>query len=132
MKYRMLVSMFLLMNLLCFYSCNNSQKEKHDESKIVDHDFEQTPINWVGLWETRESKRDLMLSVIRQFEIENQHLRVNFKFKEEMDREFDGYKYVIEDSLISMIQSGNYAWDIFPITRNTYINIAKKRNDPKW
>ncbi len=99
---------------------------------IIEHDFDQTPINWVGLWEKRVGKRDLMKSVIRQFEIENQHLRVNFKFKEELDREFDGYKYVIEDSLISMIKSGNYAWDIFPITRNTYKNIAKKLNDPDW
>ncbi len=132
MRYYTLVSLVLVICALCFFSCKNTDNRGQDESKIVEHDFKQTPINWIGLWEKRASKRDLMKSVIRQFEIENQHLMVNYKFKEELDREFDGYKYVIEDSLISMIKTGNYAWDIFPITRNTYKNIARKLDDPYW
>ncbi len=132
MKYAPLVSMLILVNCWCFTSCQHSKKIEHNQSKIVEPDFKQIPINWVGLWEKRVSKRDLMKSVIRQFEVENQHLKVNFKFKEELDREFNGYKYVIEDSLVSMIKSGNYAWDIFPVTRNTYKSVAKKLNDPEW
>ncbi len=120
MRYYTLVCMLVFMNVLCFYSCKDSGDKQHDKSSVVEHDFNQTQINWIGLWEKRVSKRDLMKSVIRQFEVENQHLSVNFKFKEELDREFEGNKYIIEDSLISMIKSGDYAWDIFPITRNTY------------
>lgn len=117
--------------ILLFVSCSGKETIKQTVEDTSDS-IVQTPINWIGIWQKRESKRKLVQSVIRKFEVENQNYVVNFKFKEEIVEEYENNNQIVEDSIISMLKSGNYAWDIIVLTRNSYKVVADKLNDDEW
>lgn len=123
------ISLFMVSLLV---ECEHDESDEGNVELALNEDFQQTPINCIAQWRKRKSKSDLVKSAVREFEVQHQNVYVNLKFKEAMIEEAESNKLVVEDSVVSMIKSGNYAWDIIVLTRNTYKVVANQLDDPLW
>jgi len=123
---------FILIIINLILGCS---PQKQDNSQINNSDFltlKQTPINWIGTWQKRISKRNLVTSAVREFEILHQDIKVNIKYQEEFCGGCSDARVTIQDTIINIIQSGNYYWDIIPLTQKYYSEIARLTGDPEW
>ncbi len=108
----------------------------HDENKgakkLVRKEIDQTSVNWIGSWKNRKSKKDLVNSVVREYEVNNQGVVVNVKYDEDFASENIKKSKAIQDTIVSMIRKKEYPWDIIPLTKGAYRTIAEVLEDPEW
>ncbi len=113
-------------------SCHNKEQNTNSSHINSNISFKQTPIQWIGIWSNRESKKNLVSSATSEYEFKHQNIKVNIKYQEEVCGGCKDPRPVIQDSIIQMIKSGNYNWDIIPLTQKYYKEIARILDDPDW
>ena len=109
-----------------------SKVDKIKDQKLVKASINQTQINWIGNWGNRRSKRKLVEQTAREFEILNQGINVNIKYQEEFCNNCKDARVPMQDTIINMIRSGNFNWDIITLTQKYYLEIGNVLNDPEW
>ncbi len=114
------------------FSCQNNDNKVNSAKFQTKENLKQTPIKWIGIWNNRESKKHLVSSATREYEIKHQNIEVNITYQEELCGGCKDPRPFIQDTIISMIKSGNYAWDIIPLTQKYYKEIARLLDDPDW
>ncbi len=125
--------LFSIISLGLFLSsCQEKEHKTQSLNKSGSESFHQTPINWIGIWSNRESKKNLVSSATREYEIKHQNIKVNIKYQEELCGGCKDPRPVIQDTIIHMIKTGNYNWDIIPLTQKYYKEIARILDDPDW
>lgn len=123
---------FLYFTGILFIGCKNQIKEINTGNYLGSTSLKQTTINWIGTWQNRESKKRLVNSVIREFEIQHQDLNFFIKYQEEFCGGCKDARVIIQDTIIRMINQNRYPWDIIPLTAKYYADIARILNDDEW
>jgi ABC-type glycerol-3-phosphate transport system substrate-binding protein len=124
--------LFLLALLLLLFCCSGNKQNNAIITSLDSVHQNQTQIKWICNWQNRESKRNLITSTVKEFEIQHQDVAVLIKYQEEFCGGCKNVGTLIQDTIVSMIQSGKYNWDIIPLTANGYKNIADKLDDKNW
>jgi hypothetical protein len=118
--------------ILVFVESCISRNEKQNEKGQVTSAIKQVQVNWVANWLNREVKRKLLVDAAREFEFLNQDIKINIKFQEELCNNCPNVIPSNEDTIIKMMLSNYYNWDIVTLTQKNYSDIAAKLNDPEW
>jgi len=115
----------LLFILFISWSCslNNSSEIKGKPVEV------KTPveIQTIGHWKAGGLKLKLLKEVIRQFEFENQDIKVNIKFPEDLYFPEKSDAQFVYSQLIQPTQK----WDIL-LVRNDYNEVTMLTKDPEW
>ncbi|NJK98202.1 MAG: hypothetical protein HC905_27765 [Bacteroidales bacterium] len=109
---------------------------KQDEAAIgVGTSVNQTQhtdtLNWMGHWKARWGKEQMVKQMGRDFELQNQHVKVNMQFPQDIYNG-EGYSGPLADSAVKMIQTNKYSWDIIFLDVLNYNNISSRLKDPEW
>ncbi|MCF8362109.1 MAG: ABC transporter substrate-binding protein [Prolixibacteraceae bacterium] len=121
--------MLLLAFILLSNACSRNEQEQKNAEMIDAITYTDT-INFVGHWLNEGIREDFVKNIARVYEFENQNIKVNLKFPEDIyydknDR-LSNQKYiarVIEEDLAN--------WDILRIN-GEYQELTKILNDPDW
>ncbi len=105
--------------------------EKVTEDKSGNHPRYTDTLNWMGHWKARWGKEQMVKQMTRDFELQNQHIKVNMQFPQDIYKS-DSYTGRLADSAVKMIQTNKYTWDIIFLDVANYNNIARKLNDQEW
>ncbi|MCF8357725.1 MAG: ABC transporter substrate-binding protein [Prolixibacteraceae bacterium] len=120
-----IVSLFLLFAGGC--SKKNTSQLHY---KPVEAPANTTTVNFIGHWLNEGIREDLVRNFAREYEFQNQHVRVNLKFPEEVfyNREDlqSNQKFVAR-----MLAKDNPDWDIVRVN-GEYKEIWQQTGDPNW
>jgi ABC-type glycerol-3-phosphate transport system substrate-binding protein len=112
--------------------CKNNTPNAQHETTIGKQSVDQSTINWIGMWQNRESKKKLVNSAIREFELQHQDVNVRIKYIEEFCDKCDNPSAAVQDSIVQTILNNQFKWDIITLTARAYAGIANVLNDPEW
>ena len=119
----------LLLSLLLFCNCS-----RHDESSSNNRRGEKTTqtttINVIGHWLNEGKREEFVRNFAREYEFQNQDVKVNLKFPEEiyynnLDRT-SNQKFIAKTIL-----EGNTEWDILRIN-GEFSEVTQILGDPDW
>jgi hypothetical protein len=130
--YKQLVYGFVGLFFLMMFGCQTKVETTDSSALIKGHDFNQTTIHMIGMWQNRESKKNLVNSAIREFELQHQDVRVKVKYLEEFCHDCPNAVVNLQDSILDMIVNKRFEYDVLSITARSYQGIAEKLNDPYW
>jgi ABC-type glycerol-3-phosphate transport system substrate-binding protein len=126
-KYFALLLEFTLF-VLCL-GCSDISKQTN-VGKTFEGDSVIT-LNWIGHWQNREGKEQMVKDVAREFEFNNQGCRVNMKFPAEIAKS-TSYRSYLAKLYVEMIETGNVQWDIIFLDHYLYDDVSRQLNDPFW
>ena len=92
----------------------------------------QVQINWIANWLARESKKKLVLDAAKEFEFLNQDIKINIKFQEQVCNNCSNTLVAMQDSIVQIIRSKHYNWDIVTLTQKDYFLVGQTLKDPEW
>ncbi len=113
-------------------SCNTDNQNKKNITSNSTYNFNQKPINWINCWKSSPSKRDLISNITREYELQHQDIVVNVKYQSEFCKKGEDPRLAVQDTVVKMLKSGKYNWDIMPLSMKYYSGIAELLNDRKW
>ncbi len=118
--------------LIFLLSCNTDHQIRKNTTSNSSFDFKQKPINWINCWKNSPSKRDLIRKITREYELQHQDIVVNIKYQSEFCKDDDDPRLAVQDTVIKMIKTGKYNWDIMPLSIKYYTGIANLLGDNEW
>src|ERR1035437_2500590 len=122
---KFLITMFLIISIC---SCNNLDKSDQKINKIDEVKY-SAHLNWMGHYYLDEKSRHrLIKEVEREFRVRNQEIDLKLDFAQELYKGWDEQNVAI----VSMMETGNYKYDIVDMDPSRYSNIGTKLRDPDW
>jgi len=120
---------FLLSTVILFTSCTKDQTDQLN-AKAIGKIEQTTTINFVGHWLGEGDREYLVRNIAREYELQNQNIKINLKFPEEiyydkLDRK-SNEKYTSK-----VIMEGITDWDILRIN-GEYSEVMAICKDPDW
>ena len=122
---RLTLGMMLFICIGCTMH-NGEQKSQNQSAKA------QVQINWIANWNGRAHKKKLVLDAAKEFEFLNQDIKINIKFQEQVCNNCSNTVMAMQDSIVQIIQSKHYNWDIVTVTQKDYLQVGKILNDQEW
>lgn len=118
-----------LFSLLLFYQCSRAV-ESSSNDKSLEKTTQTTTINFIGHWLNEGKREAFVRNFAREYEFQNQNVKVNLKFPEEiyynnLDRT-SNQKFIAKTIL-----EGNTDWDILRIN-GEYSEVTQILGDPDW
>ncbi|HKK80779.1 MAG TPA: extracellular solute-binding protein [Prolixibacteraceae bacterium] len=128
LKYSEKILLFILF-ILIGSACSNTAEKEINADKINEINYADT-INFVGHWLNEGAREDFVRNIARVYEFENQNIKVNLKFPEEIyydpnDRQSN------EKHTARVINEGLTNWDILRIN-GEYQEVTEILDDPDW
>jgi ABC-type glycerol-3-phosphate transport system substrate-binding protein len=123
------IKLLIIFFLLVGTACSNTEEKEINAEKLDEINYSDT-INFVGHWLNEGAREDFVRNIARVYEFENQNIKVNLKFPEEIyydpnDRQ-SNEKYTAR-----VIEEGLTNWDILRIN-GEYQEVTALLNDPDW
>jgi hypothetical protein len=120
---------FSLIALVLLFNCSGSENEKTDY-KVLSDQTSKTTVNFIGHWYGEGLREDLVKNISREYEFENQHVKVNMKFPEEVYYTRDDF-YSNQKFVSKIIYEEKPEWDIIRIN-GQYNEVVEMTGDPDW
>ena len=104
--------------------------ESAPKSKTLEKTNQKTTINVIGHWLNEGKREAFVRNFVREYEFQNQHVKVNLKFPEEIY--YNNLDRTSNQKFISKtILEGNTDWDILRIN-GEYSEVTQICGDPNW
>ena len=87
-------------------------------------------VNWMGHWLHEDLRETLVREVAKEFEFENDDIKINLKFPQEIMGVRS--KPLVAKHIADMIRSRNIDWDVIWLDDNIYSMVAEELNDTEW
>jgi ABC-type glycerol-3-phosphate transport system substrate-binding protein len=126
-QFRYTPSVFFLFIIILTVSCVNTIQQT-DNKKSEFNSNQVTQLNFIGHWYSEGERKNLIESVVREFEYNNQDIKINIKYPEEV---YNGENTKEIQFIIDQIKKPVADWDILRIKEH-YGAIARILNDPNW
>jgi hypothetical protein len=120
---------FALIVLLILSNCSGNESS-FTNSKTLSDQSSKTTVNFIGHWYGEGLREDLVRNISREYEFENQQVRVNMKFPEEVYYTRDDY-YSNQKFVSKIIYEEKPAWDIIRIN-GQYNEVVQITGDRDW
>jgi ABC-type glycerol-3-phosphate transport system substrate-binding protein len=124
----------LILSLFVFESCER-ESTKNTQNKVDEiGNIKQTQIKWLAQWYGEGKKENLIHEIARDFSFLNQDIKINYEFPYQMLKIDPKLSWFVgtRDSIISMINSNTWPYDIMLCDAYLYGQIADAVNDKKW
>ena len=124
--------LYIIIFLLCIsLSCKNNNSSGTDIKGKPIVIKETVELKWIGHWQGEGLKEQMVKDIAREFEFENQDIKVTLKFPEELylgnNRADNNAEYEFNRKNITSDKS---EWDIIRINHDS--SLRQVLNDPKW
>jgi hypothetical protein len=130
MLYKTKYLTFLLFSTVVLLTGCSKVETNQLEAKAIETIKQTTTINFVGHWLGEGDREYLVRNIVRDYEFQNQNVKINLKFPEEiyydkLDRK-SNEKYTAK-----VVTEGISDWDILRIN-GEYSEVMAICNDPDW
>lgn len=129
-RFEAMRELIICLMLMLVWSCDREQVMDMDTKASRQPQYTSS-LNWMGHWKDREGKEQLLYLLSREFELLNQDIDVNMKFPQDIFKQAS-YTNLLYDTVVTMIETNHYTWDIVYIDYSNYQNIANKLQDKEW
>jgi hypothetical protein len=120
---------FILIAFSLMSNCSGTESVRND-SKVFSDQTSKTTVNFIGHWYGEGLREDLVRNISREYEFENQHIKVNMKFPEEVYYTRDDF-YSNQKFVSKIIYEDKPEWDIIRIN-GQYNEVVAMTGDPDW
>lgn len=125
----------ILLLLLVYSACQNDEGiESSTKSAINDFKEPAKKFKWLGHWFGQGKKETLLREIARDFSFQNQDLDFTLEFPHEMANVSPGFsqKDYLSDSIVKMIETNNWPYDVMYCGTWMYDLVARKIKDQDW
>ncbi len=124
---------FLVFSVFFISACRQNNKIENSDRNHIAFDT-RTKIKWLAQWNGEGKKETLIWEIAREFCLLHQNFSVEVEFPYQMaDIESDAvtFNYIV-DSIVKMITTNTWPYDIMLCDADIYQNVANKINDKFW